>query len=83
MGVAELASQIGELFQIDQTLAAVQPARIRIGDREFEIYSPIRPLRDRVNALAAGQRVQAYAELAVWRGQLQLVIQDETWLGKP
>jgi endonuclease/exonuclease/phosphatase family metal-dependent hydrolase len=80
MSPAERVRQVGELFHIDAQLVASKPARIRVGDLEMEIYSPIRAVRDSLDTLEPGDSIRAYGDLDVFRGKLQLVIRDPGWL---
>jgi hypothetical protein len=77
---AERANQVGELFHIETKLEATGPARIRVGELDLEVYSPIRELRDQINAMKPGDTLRAFADLDVFRGRLQVVIQDPSWL---
>lgn len=77
---AERARRIGELFRIDAPLAAAGPPRIRLGELELEIYSPLAEVRDRLNQFEPGQTVRAHADLDTFRGRLQVVIRDPSWL---
>jgi endonuclease/exonuclease/phosphatase family metal-dependent hydrolase len=76
---AECAERMGELFLVEGTLVGSRPARLRFGDLELEVYSPVRELRDRLGRLQAGQTVRFFADLGDWRGQLQFVIRDPSW----
>jgi endonuclease/exonuclease/phosphatase family metal-dependent hydrolase len=77
------AGQIGQLFKISQPLSGGQPARIKVGDLELELYSPLRAIRDALNALQAGEMITVFADLDDYRGNLQLVIQDKNWITTP
>lgn len=76
---AERAQQMGTLFLVEATLVGTRPARLRFGDLELDVYSPVRAIRDRLGRLQSGDPVRFYADLGDWRGQLQLVIRDESW----
>lgn len=80
MSPAERVRLVGELFRVDARVAESSPVRIRIGDLELEVYSPLKEVRDRLNALRPGQQLNCMADLDVFRGQLQVVVRDPSWL---
>ncbi len=77
---AALAEHLGELFLLKLPLSGNKPARIKIGDRELMIYSPISGMRNELNLRNPGDLVHAFVELDTYRGSPQVVILDETWL---
>ena len=80
MDPAARAGLIGELFRIDTVITAVRPVRIRMGDALLQVYSPDRDIRKRLDDLQPGDRINAFADLDAWRGELQLVIRDPSWI---
>ncbi|NDV60839.1 hypothetical protein G0Q06_00065 [Puniceicoccales bacterium CK1056] len=80
MSPEERVREVGELFQVDAELVSNRPARIRIGDLELEVYSPIRDLRDQINSMQPGDRLRCFADLDVFRGRLQVVVRDPSWI---
>jgi len=80
---SEQAAWMGELFLIETTVAAVEPLRLRVGELDFSVYSPVRSIMERLQALRPGDRLRAYADLSDWRGRLQMVIRHPDWLFEP
>ena len=80
---SEQAALMGELFLIETRITAVNPLRLRVGELSFSVYSPVRALQERLQALQLGDRLHAYADLSDWRGQLQVVIRHPDWLFEP
>lgn len=76
---SERAGRMGHLFLVEGELVGARPARLRFGDLELAVYSPIRDIRGRLDGLKAGDSVRFYADLGDWRGQLQFVIRDPSW----
>jgi endonuclease/exonuclease/phosphatase family metal-dependent hydrolase len=83
MPPAERARSIGRLFVVDTVLAAANPPTVRAGELELQVFSPVRALRDVLSGLEPGDRLQAFADLDDWRGRLQVVIRDPSWLKEP
>ena len=77
---AERVQQVGELFRVDAEVISSNPIRIRVGDLELDVYSPFRDVRDQLNALQPGERLRCFADFDVFRGRLQVVLQDPSWL---
>ena len=75
-----LAQRLGELFMVDAPLSGVRPARIKVGSRELMIYSPVREVREALDARAPGDAVRAIVELDTFRSEPQVVISDSSWL---
>ncbi len=77
---AEKAQQIATLFRIDHKVEKIKPLRIRVGDDLMEVYSPISSIREKLNNLEPGDQLTTFATLGDWRGNLQVVIQDPSWM---
>lgn len=80
---SEQGALMGELFRIDGRLDAVSPPAIRVGDLELEIYSPVSEIRDALRELQPGDPVSFIGDLGDWRGRLQVVVRDPSWLYEP
>jgi len=76
----ERARYMGEVFAIDLPVASVDPVRIQVGDLSLQVWSPLREVRDRLNALQPGDRLRTLADLDYWRGNVQVVVRHPTWL---
>lgn len=74
------AAEIGNLFRIDTVITDVRPPRIKAGDLELQVYSHQRAVRDQLDRLQPGDHLNAFADLDAWRGKLQLVIRDPSWM---
>jgi hypothetical protein len=80
---ADKAGQMGELFDIDTEVVSVKPVRIKVGELLLEVYSPVSSIRDDLNDMEPGDRLDSFAVLGDWRGNLQVVIQDPSWVRNP
>jgi hypothetical protein len=77
----EMAENLGELFILNQTLSGERRVEVTIGGRILQVYSPIKEIRDTLFEMRkAGKPVRAIVEFDTYRGNLQLVIRDRTWL---
>lgn len=79
----ERVQRIGEVFLVDSTVTSVNPLRIKTGNLVLQVYCPIREIRSRLDQLEPGDRLRTYADLDEWRGDLQVVIRDDSWLFEP
>jgi hypothetical protein len=77
---SEKAEQIARLFHIDGKIEKTKPVRIRVGDDLMEVYSPISSVREELNKKQPGDSLRTFATLGDWRGNLQVVIQDPSWI---
>lgn len=77
---SEKSDKIATLFRIDQKIEKTKPVRIRVGDDLLEVYSPVSDIREELNEMQPGDRLNTFATLGDWRGNLQVVIQDPSWL---
>ncbi|MGC9453101.1 MAG: endonuclease/exonuclease/phosphatase family protein [Oceanipulchritudo sp.] len=80
MDAESRAGMLKELFRVDTVITQTNPPRIRAGDLEFQLYSPEVEVRSRLGQLQPGDRINAFADLDDWRGALQLVIRDPSWM---
>lgn len=71
---------MGEVFAIDRPVVSVDPLQIEVGDLRLQVWSPLREVREKLDALQPGDRLQALADLDYWRGNLQVVIRHPGWL---
>lgn len=77
------AARMGELFLIETRVAGVDPVRLRVGELDLSVYSPVHSVRERLETLRPGDPLRAYADLSDWRGRLQMVIRHPDWLLDP
>jgi len=77
----EMAENLGELFILNQELSGERGLEVMIGGKILQVYSPIKEIRDLLFEMRkAGKPVRAIVEFDTYRGNLQLVIRDRTWL---
>lgn len=80
MALTERAWEIGEVFALEHRVAAVDPVRVRIGEDLYEVFSPHAEIRARINRFSVGETIRGLGDLQDWRGQLQFVVRDISWL---
>ena len=78
----ELGNLMGEVFWVDTKLTNNDPLSVRIGNRTLVVHSFDRKLLDSLKTRSAGDRICFYGDLSEYRGQLQFIIRDPSWLKK-
>jgi endonuclease/exonuclease/phosphatase family metal-dependent hydrolase len=74
----DLAERIGDLFLIDTRMG--ENRGITLGGVCYTLYAPLSEVRKTLEAIEPGTSVRFVAELGVFRGQLQFLINDPTWI---
>lgn len=80
LGERDRAALLGELFRLDTAIVAEKPARVRVGDLEMQVYSPLRDVRGKLDSMTVGEGLRAYATLETYRGEFQFVIHHPDWV---
>lgn len=71
----------GAIFLVEGTVHDLKPFTIEFRGKTYEIYSPVRGLRDDLaRRFHAGQKIRFYGELGTYRGRWQFVVQSAAWL---
>jgi hypothetical protein len=76
----ELARAIGEYFLVEGTLSKIRPLEIEVGGKPYSLHSYNKNLKDAIRVMAKGSQVKVVGELGVYKGKLQFIIQDSSWI---
>jgi endonuclease/exonuclease/phosphatase family metal-dependent hydrolase len=76
----ELARAIGEFFLVEGTLSKIRPLEIEVGGKPYPLYAYDNNLKDAIRAMAKGSQVKLVGELGVYKGKLQFIVQDLSWI---
>lgn len=79
----ERVARMGELFLLDTIVESVDPLRLTIGELSYEVFAPMRSVRETLETLSPGDPLKSFVDLGDWRGNLQLVIRHPSWLQEP
>lgn len=76
----QLANAIGEIFVVEGVITKKRPVLIQVGGREYSLYSYDENLRKVFSTFEKGQSKKLLGELGLFKGKLQFVVQDASWL---
>lgn len=77
MTVNQLQEQVGKLYFVT---AEKMDAQIKVGDTFYGVYVSHSEARERWKAIDTGETVEFVGRFGVYRGNLQFVIEDPSWL---
>jgi hypothetical protein len=76
----EVARAIGEYFLVEGTLSKIRPLEIEVGGKPYSLFSYNKNLKDAIRVMTKGSRMKAVGELGLYKGKLQFIIQDPSWI---
>jgi len=71
---------MGEIFVIDGTLSKIRPLEIEVDGKPYSLFSYDKNLKDAIRVMSKGSRVKMLGELGFYKGKLQFVVQDPSWI---
>jgi endonuclease/exonuclease/phosphatase family metal-dependent hydrolase len=76
----EMAKAVGEIFLVESTLSKVRPLEVEVDGRPYSLHSFDKNLRDVLRLKEKGKKFQFIGELGLFKGKLQFVIHDPSWI---
>lgn len=76
----DLAKAIGEIFVVEGTISRKRPVLIQVDGKEYSLYSYDENLRKVIASFEKGQSKKLLGQLGLFKGKLQFVLQDASWL---
>jgi len=76
----ELAKAIGEIFVVEGVISKKRPVLIQVDGKEYSLYSYDENLRKVITTFEKGQSKKFLGQLGLFKGKLQFVLQDASWL---
>jgi len=76
----EIAKALGEIFLVDGTLSKIRPLEIEVDGKSYSLHSFDKNLKDAIRVMSKGSRVKILGELGFYKGKLQFVVQDPSWI---
>ncbi|MFM7213371.1 MAG: endonuclease/exonuclease/phosphatase family protein [Verrucomicrobiota bacterium] len=77
---ATLARSMGELFVVEGRIARGRSAEVEVAGRSFQLHSFDSVLQRALRRIPRGSAVRLVGELGAYRGRLQFLIHDRSWL---
>jgi len=79
-GEEEMAKAIGEIFVVEGVISKKRPVLLQVDGKEYSLYSFDENLRKVFSTYEKGQKKKLLGELSLFKGKLQLIVQDASWL---
>ena len=76
----EMAKAMGEIFLVQGTLSKVRPLEIEVDGKPYALHSFDKNLNTSIRLFAKGSQVKMLGELGLYKGKLQFVVQDPSWI---
>jgi hypothetical protein len=76
----ELAKAMGEFFVVEGTLSKIRPLEIDVEGKPYSLHSFDKNLKDAIRSMAKGSQVKIVGQLGLFKGKLQFVIHDSSWI---
>ena len=79
-GKEALARAMGEIFRVEGTISKGRSAEVEVAGRLFQLHSFDPTLKRALRRIPRGFPVRLVGELGAYRGRLQFVIHNRSWL---
>ena len=76
----EMAKAMGEIFLVQGTLSKVRPLEIEVDGKPYALHSFDKNLNTSIRLFAKGSQVKMLGELGLFKGKLQFIVQDPSWI---
>ena len=76
----DVAKAIGEIFVIEGVISKKKPVLIQVDGKEYALYSFDENLRKVFSTYEKGQNKKFLGELGLFKGKMQFVVHDASWL---
>jgi hypothetical protein len=75
-----MAKAMGEIFLVESTLSKVRPLEVEVDGQPYALHSFDKNLRDVLRLKEKGKKFQFVGELGLFKGKLQFVVHDPSWV---
>lgn len=76
----EMAQAMGEIFRVEGVTSKGRSAEVVVAGRAYSLHSFDPSIQRTLRRIPRGSSIQLVGELGVYRGRLQFVIHDRSWL---
>ena len=76
----DFAKAMGEIFVVEATFSKIRPLEVEVDGKSYSLHSFDKNLRDVLRMEPKGKRMKILGELGLYKGKLQFVVQDPSWI---
>jgi endonuclease/exonuclease/phosphatase family metal-dependent hydrolase len=76
----DIAKAMGEIFLVQGTISKVRPLEIELDGKPYALHSFDKNLKTSIRLFAKGSQVTMLGELGLFKGKLQFIVQDPSWI---
>ena len=76
----DMAKAMGEIFIVDATFSKIRPLEVEVDGKSYSLHSFDKALKSELAKEPKGKKMKFLGELGLFKGKLQFVVQDPSWL---
>lgn len=76
----DLAKAVGEIFVVEATFSKIRPLEVEVDGKSYSLHSFDKNLREVLRMEPKGKQMKFLGELGLYKGKLQFVVQDPSWI---
>ncbi|NBR62830.1 MAG: hypothetical protein EBT77_00685 [Verrucomicrobia bacterium] len=76
----DLAKALGEIFVVDAIFSKIRPLEVEVDGKTYSLHSFDKNLKDTLRLEPKGKTMRFLGELGLYKGKLQFVVQDPSWI---
>ena len=76
----EMAKAMGEIFLVQGTISKVRPLELEVEGKPYLLHSFDKNLNTSIRLFTKGTQVKILGQLGLFKGKLQFVVQDPSWI---
>ena len=76
----DLAKAIGEIFVVEATFSKIRPLEVEVNGKSYSLHSFDKDIKDKLRKEPKGKRMKFLGELGLFKGKLQFVVHDPSWI---
>ena len=76
----DLAKALGEIFVVDAVVSKVRPLEVELDGKTYSLHSFDKNLKETLKLEPQGKTMRFLGELGLYKGKLQFVVQDPSWI---
>jgi len=76
----DVAKAIGEVFVVEATFSKIRPLEVEVDGINYSLHSFDKNLREVLKLEPKGKKMKFLGELGLYKGKLQFVVHDPSWI---
>lgn len=76
----DLAKAMGEIFVVEATFSKIRPLEVEVDGKSYSLHSFDKDLKKILGNEPRGKRMKFLGELGLYKGKLQFVVHDPSWI---